>query len=557
MKKALWFIPGILLCIIVIVVAYVWATKMISSLYDFRSPLHNNPPQPGQTLGTPLTRKVVAVLIDAERVDTSLRPEVMPFLNELRKQAAWATIHSRPPSYSDPGYSVLMTGAWPDMSDGPAMNLEYADTPTWTQDNLFSAAHRAGLKTAVSGYYWFEKLIPQQDVSVSFYTPGEDAAADVDVMNAALPWLSLDYQFVLIHIDQVDYAGHHLGGPRDLRWDQASSQADNYVREIAARLDLKQDTLVIFSDHGQIDRGGHGGQDPATLVEPFVMVGAGVLPGHYADIQQVDVAPTIAALLGTNIPASSQGHVLTDMLVLPTERLNAIQAALGIQQSQLQQAYIKAIGAQAAKVTPQPGQDLVNVYQRAMSAAQGKRLSAERLGRIPLALLVALIPIIIMLIRKKKKVFLLLAGALFYTLLFNLYYAVIGWRTYSLSSVESVTGIIVFTAVTAMVALIIAWLGTMFLLRAFGAGACNAAGTTLSFTLMTLYLLSLPILAHVALNGVLITWNLPDFLFMFLGFLSMLQMLVIAGIGLILTGFSAGIGKLLDKPGSSRSRIIA
>lgn len=307
---------GIITCLALAAGAYFWATGMMDSLYAYRSPLHDTPPAPGKPLGERLTRRVVFVLVDGLRTDTSLNPDVMPYLNELRGQGAWATMHSRPPSYSEPGYSVLFTGAWPDLSDSPAVNADYENIPTWTQDNLFSAADRVGMQTAVSGYYWFEKLIPKNNVDASFYTPGEDQAADRAVVDAALPWLqSGDYQFVLVHIDQIDYAGHYEGGPIDPRWDDAARRSDDLLREIVATLDLNQDTLFVTSDHGHIDQGGHGGQDPITLIEPFLLVGNGVVPGTYEDTQMVDVAPTLAALLGANIPASSQGHVLTQMLL--------------------------------------------------------------------------------------------------------------------------------------------------------------------------------------------------------------------------------------------------
>ena len=213
----------------------------MDSVYAYRSLLHDAPPAPGEPLGAPLTRRVVFVLIDALREDTSLKPDVMPFLNELRGRGASATIHSRPPSYSQPGYSTLLTGAWPDVSDGPTINLDYAEIPTWTQDDLVSAVQRAGRKAAVSGYYWFEKLIPQAAVDASFYTPGEDAAADRAVVDAALPWLKAnDHLFTLIHIDQVDYAGHHEGGPADPRWDAAARRADDLLAEIAASARFEQ-----------------------------------------------------------------------------------------------------------------------------------------------------------------------------------------------------------------------------------------------------------------------------------------------------------------------------
>ena len=188
MKKSTPIIIGVLVCILVIIGSYYWASSLMDSIYAYRSPLHDSPPKAGEALGIPNTRSVVIVLIDGLRYDTSMNTDVMPFLNQLRSRGASAVMHSQPPSYSAPGYSVILTGAWPDLSDGPAMNLEYANIPTFTQDNLYSAAHRAGLSTAISAFYWFEKLIPQQAVTASFYTTGEDQAADRQVVDDALPW---------------------------------------------------------------------------------------------------------------------------------------------------------------------------------------------------------------------------------------------------------------------------------------------------------------------------------------------------------------------------------
>jgi len=547
LKKVHWFILGTLVCLTTVAGMYFWATGLISSLYNFRSPLHAAPLQPGPPVGAALTRRVVFVLIDALREDTSLNPTGMPYLNELRGQAAWATMHSRVPSYSEPGYTVLLTGAWPDISDGPAMNLDYVDIPTWTQDNLFSAAHRAGLKTAVSGYNWFEKLIPQSDVTDSFYTEGEDAAADVDVMAAAQPILAGSDQFVLIHLDQVDYAGHYQGGPRDPRWDEAARRTDGMLRQVTAQMDLKQDTLIVLSDHGQIDRGGHGGQDPIALIEPFVMLGARVKPGHYSDIQMVDVAPTIAVMLGLNLPAANQGHPLIDMLAVPTEELAPIQTALASQQRQLEQAYMTAIGEKTMNVQVGSGQDVVKPYQQAIDKARTQRLNQERTLRIPLAILLAAIPAIILILRRDKKVLWLLGGALLYVLLFNLIYAVIAGRTYSLSSVASQMDIIVFTCVTASVSLAITWLLTMLVQKTFLNKPFEAAGNSLALVLMTIYVLALPVLLSFAWNGALVTWTIPDFLTMFLGFLSILQALMVATVGLVLTASAALVARVVNK----------
>lgn len=542
----------VFLCSFLAVVALIYATRLMDSLYAFRSPLHANPPSPGEPLlpasVPPLTRQVIVVLIDALRVDTASNASVMPTLAKLRQGAAWATMHSRPPSYSDPGYSTLFIGAWPELHDGPVMNVEYEDTPTWTQDNLFSAAHRRGLRTAVSAYYWFEKLIPQDAVSAGFYTPDYDQVADRQVVDAALPWLrSGDYQLVLIHLDQVDTAGHYQGGPRDERWNQAAQRADELVAEILGAIDLNQDTLVVFSDHGQIDRGGHGGDEAIVLQEPFILAGAGVRPGFYGDIEMVDVAPTLAALLGTNLPASSQGHVLTEMLALPAEVTAALPDALMVQQTALLQAYQKAIGSQAIV---EGGEDIVATHQAALETARDRRLNAERLPRIPLAIFLALLPIAWFAWKRRAELPWFILAGLIYLLVFNLRYAIIDGRTYSLSSVASANDIIAYTGITAALSLIISWLVTALARRVFKLSPGEATLWTLDMVLFIIYLLLLPGLWSYALNGTLVGWTLPHFRSMFLSFLALIQMLTVAVVGILLALLYSAINRWVKRKGA-------
>jgi hypothetical protein len=548
MNQPLRMLIRIVFCLVLIVCSFLWATRLMDSVYAYRSPLHDHPPEAGMPLlpagGKPAAHRLVFVLIDALRVDTSMDPSVMPTLNQLRQEGAWATMHSRPPSFSDPSYSVLLTGAWPDLSDGPALNLEYEDTPTWTQDNLFTAFHRAGYKTALSGYYWFEKLVPQSSVSASFYTELDDRQADAEVMQAAQPWLGdTSYAFTFIHLDQVDYAGHYEGGPRDPRWVQAASRVDTLLAEIVARLDLNRDTLLVVSDHGQIDRGGHGGHEPIVLMEPFVLVGAGIKPGSYGDVDMVDIAPTLAALMGTNIPASSQGRVRLEMLELPPEGVAAIPPALQAQQSQLLEAYQSAIG---SRVTVQPGADIVGIHQAALDAARLHRLNGERLPRAALAILAALLPLVWFWRKHRDDLPWYIVAALLYTALFNLTYAVLDGRTYSLSSVASAEDLFLVCGTTGAIALLVSWL-----VAALGGGIlpwpgrfrrqppAEASLWSLDLTLAVIYSLALPILWSFTLNGIVVTWTLPDFPSMFLGFLSLIQILVVTLVGLVLTGVIA------------------
>ena len=533
-------ITGLIIILIVITIgAYFWATGSISSAYAYRSLLKEYPPPAGAPLGDPATNRVVIVLIDGLRYDTSLNTDVMPFLAELRKHGSSALMHSQAPSFSEPGYSTILTGAWPEINDGPALNLDYEDIPTFTQDNLFSAVHQAGMKTAISAYYWFEKLIPQSDVDFGYYTLGEDAAADNDVVTAALPFLqNPQNRLVLVHLDQVDYAGHHQGGALSAGWEAAARTADNLLMLIVNEIDLETDTVIVLSDHGHIDAGGHGGQDPVVLIEPFVIAGKGTRTGVQTEINMVDVAPTIAALLGVRLPASTQGQVRTDLVSLTPPVLEALPELTEIQQVNLVNAYAAALGKPVTPAELDFGDDVVQ-YQGVISSLRNSKLMGERILRaIPAAVLLAVA--ISLLWRKRKEGALgWVIGALVCALLFNFCYAILSQNTYSLSSVKGEMELILYTSVTALSAFLIAYLVTMLINKVLNKKPVNAAIDTFGLGYTTILALALPVILSFVLNGVLITWTLPDYLTSYLSLIALIQILVISAATILFSGVSA------------------
>lgn len=543
MPRTFRLVLAILCLLLLAVIAYFWATGIIDSTFAFRSPIKDNPPKPASSAFQPATRRMIFVLIDGLRLDTALKTDVMPTLQKLRQQGASARMTSQPPSFSQPGYATLLTGAWPYLNDGPALNLDYEDIPTFTQDDLFSAVSRSGKKIAVSGYYWFEKLIPQRSVNQSFYTPGEDHIADRAVVDAALPMLKdPSIALVLIHLDQVDYAGHHEGGPRDRNWDTAARRSDDLLAEIMAQVDLQKDTILVVSDHGHIDQGGHGGSDAVAMVEPFVLAGAAVKPGAYGNINMVDVAPTLAALLGANLPASSQGIVRSEMLNLPASTLSALPAVTQAQQTSLVKAYTSAIG----QTTPEAelvAAKTVADYQKVIEYAIMTRLTSERLPRLLLALAVLAGAVILLSRQLKKALFWRLAGGAIAIGLFHLRFALLDGKPYSLSGVTGQMDLILYVAITTLITLVVGWLITAFQLEDFRKGSLSAAETSLAYTYSTLALLMLPISVHFVLNDALTGWMLPEMVTAFLALISLIQVLVTALVGLILAGAAALIGQ--------------
>jgi hypothetical protein len=540
-KKINWFVLGLVALPFFAIGGYFWATGIISALEKYRSPLQNSAPHPGQDLGEPLTKRVVIVLMDALRYDTSTLLEVMPVLNQLRAENASAIMTSRPPSFSAPGWTCILTGAWPDINDSQPFNPpDIEHVRTFTQDDIFAAGDRAGLNTAISGYSWFEQMLANSGVDAQFYTPDEDNAADQEVVVSALPWLTADYQLILIHIDQIDYAGHHEGGPIDPNWDAAATRADTLLGRIVAQLDLEVDTIMVISDHGQINKGGHGGNEPITMIEPFVLAGKGVRPGFYNEIKMVDIAPTVAVLLGTNIPASSQGRPLFEILELQTDQASIILEAEKAQQSALLVAYSDAIN-QPVKTQ----NDDVNIAatQIAMEKARMTRLAQERIWRNMISLFLAIVPGYFLFLRKEKKIIWMFGGSLIYLTIFNLRYAVLDKNPYGLSWIPGLMDFILYVALTSGISLVIAWLATMFGLHAFRKPPRQSAGMALGIVWFVLYILSIPILLNFAVNGIVTTWTLPEFTIQYLGFFALFQSMFVAIIGLVLVGLSALIGK--------------
>jgi hypothetical protein len=526
--------------IVLAVGAYFWATGMITSIDQYHSPLHENPPaNEASNFAPPMTPKVVVILVDALRLDTSLNEQAMPVLASIRARGAYAEMTSQTPSYSAPGYSTLFSGAWPYLNDGPAFNKEYNQIPVWTQENIFSLAHKAGYRTAISGYNWFEKLVPQDSVAESFYTPGEDRVADEQVVAAAKGWITdPNLQFILIHIDQVDYAGHHEGGAQSQNWLDAATRADALIGELTTDFDYKRSTLVILSDHGQIDQGGHGGDDEDVLHEPFVIAGRGVKPGPGKAMQMIDVAPTLAALLGLPTPAIAQGTPQWDLLQSALSSQGMYDSLIANNSAKLNQAYADAIG-QSTSVSGQGG----------VAALRESRMRNDQAARAIPAVLLLFGPIgWVWAHRKTSQQRMALICAVVYVTLFQIRFLAIDGLSYSFSIVDSPESLIGYIAVTLAICMAICTVIYHYLLRKESYSILEWLHRQADFIWLCLYLLFVPVVANWWMNGLVPTWTLPELRAYFTGLSFLIQFMVTVGVGIASLLITAGIAKIQGRP---------
>ena len=75
----------------------------------------------------------------------------------------------------------------------------------------------------------------------------------------------------------------------------------------------------------------------------------------------------------------------------------------------------------------------------------------------------------------------------------------------------------------------------------------DAANRTLALTFTIVGVLAIPILVHVALDGILVTWTLPNFTLLYVGLICLIQVLIVAVVGLLFTGLTALIAFTVRK----------
>ena len=285
---------------------------------------------PHPVAGPPLVRQVVIVLVDGLAYHAS---RAMPFLNELRRQGADAECRVGLPSLSLPGRAVMMTGAW-QVIHGQATNFNPRPLPV---EHLFQTAQRKGLSTALAAGPAPQTLFaPYVSERIVYRRMDPADSRDLDKLEAELRWMGeatrallreREPDLFLLDFSIADEAGHAWGASSP-QYQAAAQAVDEELRRLAPEIDRQHSVLIVTADHGHTAAGGHGGAEESVIRVPLVMVGGPVRAGSTGSAEQVDLAPTVAALLGIEIPASSQGRPLLELLDLSPATRRAVLEAL-------------------------------------------------------------------------------------------------------------------------------------------------------------------------------------------------------------------------------------
>jgi Metalloenzyme superfamily len=307
--------------------------------------------------------RLVLVVVDGLRDDAAggLDLERSPARDGALPPLARCTLRASWPTFSIPGYVTIATGAPPAIS---GVHNNWFSGPV-ELDSVFARARAAGRSTQAIGDEtddWgrlFPAELGGQETGVRAFARTTrrlftDGAPAPDVL--------------LIHTVVVDEASH-AAGALSAPTARAIEATGSWLRSAIGRMDPARDTLVVTSDHGHIDRGGHGGTEASVVRVPLFLIGRGVRRGTAPDLCEgrslSDLAPTLAVLAGVQPPRHAVGTVLRPLLSFDSPVLDAVDAAgrrfRAALAAALGGAYVEAALAESGPGRPAPWTGLVGL----------------------------------------------------------------------------------------------------------------------------------------------------------------------------------------------------
>ncbi|UNI16291.1 major facilitator super transporter protein, variant 2 [Purpureocillium takamizusanense] len=237
-----------------------------------------------------------------------------------------------------PRIKSITTGSIPSFVD-LILNIDEGDTSSSlaAQDTWLAQlkAARKGKLLMYGDDTWL-KLFPdtfdRHDGTSSFFVADFTEVDNNVTRNIAGELANEDWGLMVLHYLGLDHIGHK-SGPRSSNMVPKQREMDSIVKTlyeaIEARDHLKSTLLVVCGDHGMNDAGNHGASSPGETSPALIFlspklkgiakpVTAPTKPkgefDYYNMVEQSDIAPTVAALLGFPVSKNNLGAVIPDFL---------------------------------------------------------------------------------------------------------------------------------------------------------------------------------------------------------------------------------------------------
>ncbi|WP_030771313.1 MULTISPECIES: alkaline phosphatase family protein [unclassified Streptomyces] len=265
------------------------------------------------------TDKVLVIGVDGAVLDR-VKVADAPHLNGLMAQGltARSTLYAGPmaATSSGPGWSTIATGVWPDkhgVKDNSFVGKNYAAHPDFLTRienakpalNTYAAADWEPITSTDQNGPIFSSKVDKR-LSLKGDRDGYRTEDPKIAAAAAAELQGRNPDAAFVYLGEIDAAGHSYGAASQQYLDTVA-RVDTLVGQLLTavknRPTYAQENwkILVTTDHGHTDSGGHGGstvQERGTFV---IAKGAGIPAGSVrSDVRLVDVAATALAQVGVS-----------------------------------------------------------------------------------------------------------------------------------------------------------------------------------------------------------------------------------------------------------------
>ncbi len=262
-------------------------------------------------------KKVLLIGLDGVRADVLAAADT-PNLDGLKASGGYSDqAQTRPPTVSGPGWSSMLTGVWSDKHLVTGNNFEGNDYATYPdfltrleqlnpEFDTFAVLDWPPLGTEASG----GPLISDA-IDTKLNVDGDElgyAEADARSLELAIEHIvNADPDAAFVYLGNIDVVGHD-NGSLSPEYRASIEAADAQVGRLMHALEQRptygdEDWLIIVStDHGRRDDGGHGGTSTLERTIFYLTSGSAAQMGVIDEqVDIVDIAVTALAHLGVDI----------------------------------------------------------------------------------------------------------------------------------------------------------------------------------------------------------------------------------------------------------------
>ncbi|RJQ79750.1 nucleotide pyrophosphatase [Pseudonocardiaceae bacterium YIM PH 21723] len=265
--------------------------------------------------------KVLVVGIDGLLFD-KIEPADAPNLDALIARSRWSktTLYANPmaPTLSGPGWSTNLTGVWPDKHKVTSNNWgkntdlsKYPDFLTRLENakpelSTYAIADWSPLTSDSAGQAIISSKVDDR-VTVSDQDGYEKGDAEIADKAAAKFGAEKAPDASFVYFGDVDEAGHSCGAAGAC-YKTAIEKTDQNLGKVLKAIEKRTGEnwqILVTSDHGHTDKGGHGGNSQPERTSFIIDSTGGRFPEQP---KNVDIAATVLSRFG--VSAELDGQVL-------------------------------------------------------------------------------------------------------------------------------------------------------------------------------------------------------------------------------------------------------